>query len=87
MRDEPIGQPQRLPKIQQKVQHRRLNGHIQARGRLIQDQQPWLQQKDARQRDAAKLAAEEFMRIAPAGVGFQSDRDQDGLNFFGTLPR
>ena len=46
------------------VEHRRLDGHVEARGRLVHDQQRGLGHQRHGDDDALLLAARELVRIA-----------------------
>ena len=77
VRDEHVGERERLLQAPEQLQHAGLHGDVEARGRLVQDHQARPQREDARQPHAALLAAGELVRVeVEVGVG-QADRGQD----------
>ncbi len=62
--DEEDGRATPLPQLPDEVQHRRLDGDVQARRRLVHDEQRGLRDERHRDDDALLLASGELMRIA-----------------------
>ena len=63
VRDEQIGEPQRLLQIQQQVEDLRLHGDVERGNRLVGDDQRRVQRQRAGDADPLALAAAELVRI------------------------
>ena len=74
VRDEEIGEREGLLKAPEELEHARLHGHVEAGGRLVEDDHLRPQRQDARQPHAPLLAAAQLVRVEiEVGVG-QADR-------------
>src|SRR5204863_8954892 len=73
---EQIGQFVPRLQVAQQVDDLRLHAHVQRRGRLVEHNEPRLQDERAGDGDALALAAGEFVRIARAGRRIEPDLDE-----------
>ena len=64
----------RLAQRREQIEHGRLHRHVEAGGRLVQDDQARAQHQDAREADAALLAAADLVRIEIEMGSRQADR-------------
>ena len=60
--------------ILQQVQHHRLHGNVERRGRLVEDDELWMQRDRARDADAGLLAAGQLMRETVEQIDRQADQ-------------
>src|SRR4029079_19413941 len=74
VRDEDVGQAERVLKVFQQVDHLRLDREVERRDRLVADDQPRRDRECARDADPLALAAGELVRIAPHVLRVQADR-------------
>jgi hypothetical protein len=65
VRDEQVGEAERVAQISQKIDDGRLYRHIERRHRLVADDEARPCRKRAGNRDALALATAELERIAP----------------------
>src|SRR5436309_2502074 len=76
MRDEQICQPELLLQVLEQVHDLRLNRYVERRHRLIAHDKLRIERKRPRDADPLALPAREFVRIAAAMLGFESDKSQ-----------
>ena len=74
MRDEQIAHAHRRLQILQQVQDHRLHGNVERRGRLVENDELWMQRDRARDADAGLLAARQLMREAIQQIDRQADQ-------------
>jgi hypothetical protein len=55
--NEQVREGELLAQLQQQIEHRCLDRHVEARGRFVEDQHARPEQQDAGERDAAQLPA------------------------------
>lgn len=61
--DKEVGCAGAFLEVAQEVEDQRLNGYVQGAGRLIEDEELWLQRERTRDRDPLPLPAGEFMWV------------------------
>jgi len=71
---------ERLLQAAKKLQHARLDRHVQTRRRLVQDDEAWPKRQDAREADATLLPAAELVRIEIQVRIREADGAQDGAH-------
>jgi len=85
MADEDIGEAVTLLQVAQQIDDLGLHRHVERRGRLVQDDEPGLQDQGAGDGDPLALAAGEFMGIAEAAGGIEADLGQRLAHQLGAL--
>jgi hypothetical protein len=73
VRDEEVRQLQPLLKIHQQIDHLRLNGHVERRHRLVENDERRIEGERARKADALPLTAAELVRVALEVCRVQAD--------------
>ncbi len=74
VRHEQIAHAHRLLEVLQQVEHHRLHRDVERRGRLVEDDELWVQRDGARDADTRLLAAGELMRKAVQQIDRQADQ-------------
>jgi hypothetical protein len=74
MRDKQVAHAQPCTQVCEQAQDEGLDGHVQCRGRLVEDQQRRLDRDRARDADARSLSSRELMRVAHDQFVRQTDQ-------------
>jgi hypothetical protein len=77
VRDEDVGEREGFLKAPEELEHAGLHGHVEAGGRLVEDDHPRPQRQDPRQPDATLLAAAQLVRVEIQVRAGQADRGED----------
>ena len=85
VRDEQVGQPQRVLQILEQVEDLRLDRDVERRDRLVADQDLGLERQGAGDADPLALAAGEAVRVAAHVAHVEADRLQQPLHPLGAL--
>ena len=74
VRDEKIRQAQPRAQVEQQIHDLRLDGHVERRHRLVEDDERRLEGERARQADPLALAAAELVRILRLRLAAEADK-------------
>ena len=77
VRDEDVGQRERLLQAAEELQHAGLHGHVEPGGRLVEDDHARPQRQDAREPDPPLLAAAQLVRVEIQVRVRQADGGED----------